>query len=232
MSSSLLAPKPEYIRPTPVLAPLPPQAKITFGHRWKSITQWQDSSDDAIQMAPDFGIQFFNISSISIGEYQTNYGLTNHITIDFQTPTQEGENSFTSADLKWAYGYEGEVGSFSKQAKKNLVQVHTASLIAQFDILLQQEVALSAISGTIHSNPWNKSCQAVVHVDGQQVAYKYKSEDRNPDLFTSRVNRIAMHLGVRKPFLTESVNESDADFTPVPVLNSQDDSTTDYQEDD
>ena len=232
MTSSLLASKPEYTRPTPVLAPLPPLAKITFGHRWKSITQWQDNPDDAIQMAPDFGIQFFNISAITIGEYPTSYGTTNHITIDFQTPTEEGENAFTAADLRWAYGYEGEVGSFNKQSKKHLVQVHTASLITQLDILLQQGVALQEVSGTIHSNPWNKACQAVVRIKDQPIPYQYSADDRKPELFTSRVNRIAMHLGGRKPFLSESVNESEADFTPVPVLNSVNDSTTDYQEDD
>ena len=151
---------------------------------------------------------------------------------DFQTPTKEGENTFTAADLRWAYGYEGEVGSFNKQSKKHLVQVHTASLIAQLDILLQQGVALQELSGTIHSNPWNKACQAVVRIKDQPVPYQYSADDRKPELFTSRVNRIAMHLGGRKPFLSESVNESEADFTPVPVLNSVNDSTTSNQEDD
>ena len=106
---------------------------------------------------------------------------------------------------------------------KTLIQVHTASLVAQLDILLQQGIALTDISGTIYTEPWKKTSQAALYVGDKQVPYKYSPDDRRPDLFTHRANKIASSLGCPTPFLLPTNNDVEAGFQIVPVIQSNED---------
>ena len=222
MSNTTALVKPDYERPVPILKERPTVDKPTFGHRWQRITTWTDNPDDAIKMPLNFGIDFIKMSSFSIGEYPTEFGITNHITIDLICPIKGEEGATGEWFLKWNYGYNGEIGCTNSYGK-TLIQVHTASLVAQLDILLQQGIALTDISGTIYTEPWKKTSQAALYVGDKQVPYKYSPDDRRPDLFTHRANKIASSLGCPTPFLLPTNNDVEAGFQIVPVIQSNED---------
>ncbi len=222
MSNTSALVKPDYVRPIPILKERPLENKPTFGHRWQRITTWEDDPDDAVKMPLNFGINFIKMSSLSIDEYPTDFGITNHIQIDLTCPIEGEEGATCDWSLKWIYGYNGEIGCTNFYGK-TLIQVHTASLVAQLYILMQQGIALTDISGTIYSEPWKKTSQAVLYVGDKKVPYKYSPDDRRPEVFTHRANKIASSFGCPNPFLLPTNNDMEANFPIVPVIQANED---------
>ena len=240
MTSSLaVQPKPEFVMPK--LGTLKPERKVLFYFGNDRIHIRNGEYENRIPLNPlpkdsnNAGdcqpIIFSNISGIYIFDGKKNdYGQAMYLALQFETLDEE--NNPLAAEIHWICGNEGEVGHHSARFKENRIRVHTASLVAQLYNFMQSNVALQDLSGKMTVTKWTKSNQAVFfdHND-VRVPYEYMvDKDTVPRVFTHRVNAIAEHLGVRKPFLT-AVNEAN-DFTEVPIIPQVNESVARDQEND
>jgi len=238
--TSDLAVAPEQSVVAPLIEQLPPPRKLSiffaagtfhqpvgdFANR-RIFRSLPPKCSDISQCEP---IIFNNIQGLFVYDAQpNNWGIAKNLVIQFWS--KDSDRNPIPGELHLCCGKNGDIGGYSPTYKDHRVQVHTASLIAQLYNFMQRGDALQDISVKMTAKPLRQSTLTVLFdKQGIEIPYDYvPNHETRPEIFTHRVNKLADHLHVTRPFMT-NVSESLTEVPIMPVLPN--DSTTSNQEDD